>query len=100
MGFYINPQNSTKENWLKDNGTKLDHLPPTHIDGKGNIAVCLVDNGWMTAAGIAYSQDELDAFSGKHDSRAMRKREWYYVPIAKVLEVTPSVEKAIEESIE
>lgn len=80
MGYYINPKNGqTKEAWLVEHGTHIAQ-PKVHRDGANGV-VCLVDNGFMTAAGIAYDQRELEAFSLPDDHRPKR---WFAVPIDKL----------------
>lgn len=80
MGFYINPQNCSKEDWLKANAVAKYLTPPQkHRDGD-NVVVCLVDNGGFTAAGVAYDQTELETFALPDG----RRKEWYMVPIAAV----------------
>lgn len=74
MGYYINPPDMSKEQFLAQHGRRLD--PDESFDFKGDsLPVCWVDNGPFTAAGIAYDQREMDAF--KHpDSRTKR---WFKV---------------------
>jgi len=75
MGFYVNPDNGErKETWLAKNGKVV--ASPKFDAASPNALVCLVDNGPFTAAGVAYSQAELDAFSYNDG----RKRKWYEVP--------------------
>lgn len=98
MGFYINPSNMTKEEWLKQHGVPMaapidfevmkDRKPPEFYP------VCLVNNGWMTAAGIAFDQGEHLAFIGDNSDR--RPKKWYLVPRDKLVEVCPSVEGALK----
>lgn len=80
MGYYINCNGMSKEQWLEENGIEIDNAPLTHIDFDGTqtvMAVCLVDNGIFTAAAIAYSQRELECFSDRSDRRP---KMWYWVP--------------------
>lgn len=86
MGYYINPTDGTsKEQWLKRHGTRAT---PTEIgrllESKRQderfehmVPVCLVDNGWMTAAGIGYSVGEASHFLDTTDDG--RPRTWYLV---------------------
>lgn len=76
MGFYINPPNCSKEDFLVKHGTFLGAAPATHREGD-NIAVCLVDNGGFTAAGIAIDQRERNDFA-REDGRA---KVWFHVPL-------------------
>ena len=114
MGFYINPQNRTKETWLEMFGQKVDS--PKWPPPNGTIPVCLIDNGPFTAAGIAYNEKEFDVFLEpdstseqieadrqrveadgiafvSFDSGHQRPRIWYYVPVKLVVEITPDVEE-------
>jgi len=82
MGYYVNTKND-KQNWLEDNGHKIS---PRYIDkSTGSLAVCLVDNGPFTAAGVCCSQDESDK----------RFKVWYSVPIEKLLEVVIDLENVL-----
>ncbi len=89
MGYYINPPNITKEEWLEKHGQATE--TPVWPAPEGAIPVCLVDNGAFRAAGICYSEAEFDAFRAP-DHGYQRPRTWYYVPFEKVIDVEPSVE--------
>ncbi len=78
MGYYVNPRGETKEAFLNRVGTRVErpvygNVPPDHM------LVVLVNNGWMTAAGIAYSEREFEAFTGADDPRP---KTFYHVPIS------------------
>ena len=84
MGFYINPKDTTKEAWLEKYGVSLEHFVPDKncAPDPSNpdntlVVVCWVDNGVFTAAGICYSQDELEAFKYADG----REKRWYIVPL-------------------
>jgi hypothetical protein len=66
MGFYINPPDMTKRYWLDKNGRVESPSVIKNADWetftKDELPVCLVDNGMFDAAGIAYSQREMEAF--------------------------------------
>lgn len=80
MGYYINPEEGTKEEWLNKYGTKLDKPPEKYYDGK-SVAVILVKNPGFTAAAIAYSQDELVCFRDTTPAKGdYRPRIWFMVP--------------------
>lgn len=83
MGLYINPTDgSSKEEWLHRNSTERTAFRPyTHRVGS-DVVVCLVDNGFFTAAGICYTQNELEAF-GYDDGRP---KLWFFVPEDKLAE--------------
>jgi hypothetical protein len=81
MGYYINPTDGrSKERWLMDEG-KTAPGTPRWGDVPGSHLVCLVDNGWMTAAGIVFSPQELEAFMQPGDDRP---KIWFWVPDEKL----------------
>jgi hypothetical protein len=92
MGFYINPPDMPKEDWLKQNG-KLVYEPTTNEHPSEDTRyVCLVNNGQFTAAGICYSEDEIEAFTHTTDRRPKR---WYEVSKAKLTKVCPAAERVL-----
>lgn len=76
MGRYLNPENTTKEHWLLNNAIPCHTPPMISPDEDGYYAVCLVDNGWMTAAGLCHDVHELRAFRHPGDYRPKR---WFKV---------------------
>lgn len=75
MGYYINPPDMSKEQFLAKHGTPL--ASPAEFDFTGSaLPICLVDNGWMTAAAIAYDPRERDVFL--HDDSG-RPKQWFSV---------------------
>lgn len=78
MGFYINPPDMEKEDFLLAHGENI--LPSEarnfEYDGK-SVPVCLVWNGMFTAAGIAYDKNELEAFMIDDG----RPRSWFLMPV-------------------
>jgi hypothetical protein len=67
MGIYVNPRDGlTKEAWLAMHGDRT--LGPCEITAE-HLPVCLVDNGLFTAAGVAYTPRELEAFQQPDDLR-------------------------------
>lgn len=86
MGYYVNPANMTKEDWLLKNGKRVIGAPTKNIEND-HVAVCLVNNGPFSAAGIAYCQEELEAFKYPDG----RMKDWFYVPIEMIQEVNSSV---------
>lgn len=83
MGLYINPTDMSKEDWLARNGKPgyEEFIDPS----TGDISVCLVENGYFTAAAVAYSKREFDAFSRPSDGRP---KLWFRVPVEQVNLVT------------
>jgi hypothetical protein len=80
MGYYINPQTMTKEEFLATHAAEVDYAtvskfsyPPTD-----KIPVVLVDNRAFTAAAIAYSPLERDEFL---DTRDKRPKKYFLVPL-------------------
>lgn len=83
MGYYINPTNMRKEQWLvENNGCIYASPPPVFRDGE-LLAVCLVNNGAFNAAGVAYNQREFDTFAAEDG----REKVWFMVNIDKLCEV-------------
>ena len=74
MGYYINQNSkgeplpaSGKVKALIDDGAEL--VERELIGYFQPNLVCVVDNGMFEAAGHAYSEDEMKAFSSPHDDR-------------------------------
>lgn len=86
MGYYINPSDMSKEQFLEENGHLItarrveDVLSGKLFDGLC-FPVCLVSNGAFTAAGIVYCSEEAKDFQGKDDPRP---KIWYAVPKSKL----------------
>ena len=76
MGMYINPADTSKEDWLVQHGEKT--ATPCAISDT-HLPVCLVSNGFFNAAAVAYSPSELAEFSRPGDRRP---KVWYKVSIA------------------
>jgi len=77
MGFYINPvDGSNKEEWLAQNGTRLGGPGEWDDVPDDCCLVCLVENGPFRAAGIVYSQQELEDWSYTGD---YRPKQWYLI---------------------
>jgi hypothetical protein len=85
MGYYINPPDQTKEDWLQEHGDEVG--TPSWPAPDGSALVCLIDNGPFSAAGICFSEQEFQAFVTPDG----RPRTWYYVPSDKVISVEPLV---------
>lgn len=75
MGYYINPKQGTKEEWLAANATPITREEAAAFDFTSDLLpICLVDNYIFTAAGIAYDPQERNRFL--HDLSA-RPRRWF-----------------------
>lgn len=75
MGYYIDPKDGTKESWLHENGKLIKNSEVKEHNAGDQVLVCLVDNGFFTAAGIAYDNRERDAFLIPDP----RPKQWYLV---------------------
>jgi hypothetical protein len=80
MGFYINPHEQSKEEWLQEHAWAIADEPFSrhyykHVNmgakrsGSDLVQVCLVDNGQFTALAIAFCENELLAFNSPLDRR-------------------------------
>lgn len=81
MGVYVNPADgSDKVEWLTENAVEEDYGPPESWDARldeGLLPVCLVDNGFFTAAAVIFDEREFIEAT-RPDARP---RIWYLVPI-------------------
>jgi len=86
MGFYVNPPNESKEDFLAREGIKGPYDLKFKWDSvpEGFLPVVLVDNGPFTAAAIAYCESELEAFTDMNDRRP---RQIFFVKIEKLIPV-------------
>jgi hypothetical protein len=80
MGCYVNPESEAKESWLNREGKKVN-TTCSNNKPENTLPVMLVFNNLFTAAGIAYSEDELNYFLDPSDYRV---KLWYYVPLEKL----------------
>ena len=70
MGYYINPPNMTKEEFLLMHGTPANIRTQTFADCPEDcLPVILVDNGMFTAAAICPDGSEFEAFMLPTDHR-------------------------------
>ena len=61
MGYYVNPPQESKEAFLNREGISSPNLEWKDVP-QGTLPVVLVDNGYFTAAAVAYSQKEYEYF--------------------------------------
>jgi hypothetical protein len=92
MGYYVNPSSGSKESFLRSKGVSLPRAPKWSEIPKDKMAVCLVDNGFFTAAAIIYSEAELREFDSPADTRP---KKWYLVPTGELLAVEPSLRRVV-----
>lgn len=97
MGLYINPPDMTKETWLINNAIDATALIGVERSWatvpEGTLPVCVVDNGAFTAAGIAFDEQEYNAFNRDDD----RAKFFVLVPIDKLLEVQPQLKSYLNQ---
>lgn len=93
MGYYINPKGASKELWLKHNGELLKSKPNWEDVPKDKVPVCLVSSVIFTAAGICFSERELEAFDDPDDKRI---KKWYLIEKIKACEVNSDVKDKLE----
>jgi len=84
MGCYVNPEGMTKEKWLEENKLRSQSTCPQVVPDDCMI-VCLIDNGPFKAAGVGFSEREIEEFN---DSKDNRKKVWYVVEIDKLMKVS------------
>lgn len=73
MGYYINPENESKEAFLAKNGREVSRAEVMRHDFAGDsLPVVLVNNFSFTAAGIAYDKQELDDWMNDRSGRPVR----------------------------
>ncbi len=87
MGYYVNPPEESKESFLEREGMVMASNPQITWESvsEGYLPVVLVNNGWMTAAAIAYCEQELQEFTRLDDDRP---RTVFMVKIEKLLPVS------------
>jgi len=75
MGYYVNPKDMEKEEWLAKHGQAIPLCDALGLDFDEFLPVCLVDNGPFTAAGIGFDKREAMDFA-RPDGRP---KTWYRV---------------------
>jgi hypothetical protein len=94
MGFYLEvPENHNKAEQLIQH-TAYRTNPPSNVSEipSTEVLICVVDNGLFEAAGIVYSQQELEEFS-RPDGRP---RVWLLMSRDVVFEMNPRVAEVME----
>lgn len=92
VGFYIEvPESTNKASQLiRLHGAENAGLPPRRLADvpKGKTLVCVVRNGLFDAAGIVYSEAELEAFK---ETRPGRPRTWLLMETEKLCQLKPEI---------
>lgn len=83
MGCYVEVEN--KEDWLETNGQEAEMYLGWENIPSSSFLVCLIDNVFFKAAGVAYSEKELEAFLAPWDNRPKR---WFLVEQNKLEDVS------------
>lgn len=91
MGYYVNPPDNTKEQWLADNGREVVE-PTSPLAPPGFLFVCLVDNGPFTAAAVCYDDREYSAFADPSDRRP---RRWFMVSVDALRMVVSGLDRVL-----
>lgn len=85
MGYYINPAVGEKEEFLSRCGKEVSLKEWLAFSKPDSLyaAVCLIKNPVFSAAGIAYSVAEAEAFTSALD---MRPKRFFLVPWEQVIQ--------------
>jgi len=91
MGLYMEVESNTgKAELIKKLDDRVQpvctHLVSFKKCPKGFLPVCVVDNVFFEAAGVAYSEDEFNEFNHYRDTRP---KQWLYVPIEVIRQHAP-----------
>ena len=87
MGYYINPPDKSKEEFLVEHGTPVTPEILRNHDYKNSLPVVLVDNGPFTAAAIGYDKNETEYFLDTKEDR--RRKMFFLVPKAVLVPYVP-----------
>jgi hypothetical protein len=106
MGYYIDPPNMSKEDWLKEHGIPAPYSSEPEPDGSlsrpkktapTDVLVCLVENPNWTAAVICYDKAEFDrVLWGFQNGRDIRPHTWWLVDYKDIIVVCPSVKRDLK----
>jgi len=91
VGLYINLPDQEKEEWLRERGAMMLSRPKDYksVGSTGTYwVVCLVFNSEFSAAGVCFSQQELEEFSHEGDRRM---KQWFLVEEQDLLTVVPNL---------
>lgn len=96
MGFYVNPKGGTKEAFLKEKGVEVPIAELSFEERpKGTLPVIWINNNDVfSAAGVAFSNEELAAFT---DFRDRRPKRCYYVEIDDLIEASDLTKTTVDD---
>jgi len=78
MGYYVNPTDMTKLEFLEQNGHPVsEEAVRKYTYDQDTLPVCLVHNATFVAAGIAVDERERGRFLREMGGR---EHQWYLVP--------------------
>ncbi|MDD3263378.1 MAG: hypothetical protein PHT94_00615 [Candidatus Nanoarchaeia archaeon] len=70
MGYYVNPNNIIKEEWLSLNAEKVSkEIAVEEVRKDKKAVLVLIDNGLFTACGLAFNEREFNDFTDEEDRR-------------------------------
>lgn len=72
MGYYLNVEEGTKREWLEKYGREVPSA--TYELEEDEVRVCLVLNSAFDAAGVVFSEAELEVFADPTDPRP----KWWF----------------------
>lgn len=95
MGFYINPEEGTKEEFLEKNGAFFFIVRNGFQNRpEGKLPVILIMNPTFSAAAVAFSEEEYQHLVLPEG----RTKVGFYVPIEKLIPVTqPNLKTVLKE---
>lgn len=84
MGWYINPTTGqTKEEYLAEHGRRVserEFVAFSDFECGSELPVCLVNNGFFTAAAVGYNDRDVSAFAQPDG----RPKSYFMVPRTKL----------------
>lgn len=93
MGYYVNPPQQSKEQFLQQSGKPIPSTFKWEDKPTDSLPVVLCDNGTFTAAAIGYSKQEFDYFKDPSDPR---QKTFFLVSIEALLKVSDLKKAAIQ----
>ena len=89
MGYYVETSgiHGKAAELVSEHGAVVIEAPSKFAPPPDAALICVVDNGWMEAAGIMYDEREYEAFADPGDPRP---KVWLTMPKATVVEMNPA----------